>query len=144
MLHHIYHQPVSYLETVNVPCMVFLLNHDHIVVQRRLWNMQDTVQHQSVRTGDRVTLQHCGTGIHLKSQQAGHSAPIRHYDRATQHQANPVWVDVNVGTNTHFEFFSSSDKEWTPIIIYNFFFMCISYVRSCCKWAVIILLRAVL
>ncbi len=59
--------------------------------------MQNTVQHQSVRTGDRVALQHCGMGIHLKSWQARHSAPIRHYDRASQHQANPICMDVNVG-----------------------------------------------
>ena len=48
-----------------VPCMVYLLCHGHIVT----WKVMEYARnhpHQPERAGDGVSLQHCGTGIHLK------------------------------------------------------------------------------
>ena len=49
-----------------VPRMVFLPDNCHIVTTRRLWNIRGTALTR-LKPGDRVTLQHCGRGIHLKS-----------------------------------------------------------------------------
>ena len=63
--------------------MVILPSGDDSVILASSWNMEDLVHtSRPTTTGDEVTVQCCGKGIHLKSAN-GRSAPVRHQRYAT-------------------------------------------------------------